>query len=345
MAAATNSVTGGFWTSGVGEGRNAGNSHGSSVTKVCPDGAVVNKIRGGSEGAIDRLGFSCSDGTDIGQYGGGGGNPFSGTCDSGYAPAAIDGGWYLDAIKFICPSNSANNITRNNPGNPVTCPTGYAMTGYRGEAGDVVGSIAVQCAPSSSDTKIACCMGIGGDNCREYNPQSGICDSFMRARAKLEPNRGEFACLAAGDTPLPQCTDVKCQQFGYKLATMKPSSCPTSLTLYDCKQIMTLKDAKTSSIADNSLTQQCGPLLAKNSTHLTPVPVPLPVPGGSSGSRIPPPPPAAKVGSGPNKTVYIGCGILVIIIVIGITFALLDDNSSQYPSPMPQYAPHVPMSY
>jgi hypothetical protein len=251
---------GGVWTAKYGSGQGKGNGHGNYGGKNCPAGAFISNIAGSFGDGLTQIGLTCSDGTVLGGAGPGGGYSFNKTCKTGFIPSTGDGGWWVDGLTMNCDRDPSSNIVFGG-NSDMKCPTGYVASGYKAEGGDGrVGQLVFQCAPGTKETKIACCMSNSSNDiakCREYLPQSTTCDAFMRAQAKLSPEEDVFACLKPVASPFPQCTDSKCQQTGYKPYDMDPNNCPTSLSLMECNQIVSLKDATDSTIADNKLTQNC----------------------------------------------------------------------------------------
>jgi hypothetical protein len=266
---------GAFTQSWLGSGRDCGNGHGSRVNTYCPAGAYITKIYTNTDDRFHNFMAECSDGTKLASMAGNPGATPKWTCQDGWAPV---NGWGTDVVfglKMTCMSKTKNSKTTPNADinfrgderqSSYTCPDGYVATGYRGESNSCVGSLMMQCAPGTDETKKACCMGLGADpnsTCREYIPQSGTCDNFMRSRANQYPKDSAYSCLRSTNSlPLPQCTMAECSQEGYKPSGMSIKDCPSSLTLYDCKQIFGTSGTS-NAVSQTSLAQSCGPMLSK----------------------------------------------------------------------------------
>lgn len=119
----------------------------------CPDGEVIKTISGRAGGRIDQICASCTDGTSLGCYGGGGGNPFtrSGPFTSAYGRA----GGGIDNL-FDAGGGGGDGWADG-------CPTGRYLTGIRGRAGGRVDRIGFECGVDKKHTvlitwKILCAI-------------------------------------------------------------------------------------------------------------------------------------------------------------------------------------------
>jgi hypothetical protein len=381
---------GAFTQSWLGSGRDCGNGHGSrNVNTYCPAGAFITKIYSSLDDRFHNFMGECSDGTKLASMAGNPGAIPTWTCDDGWAPV---NGWGTDVVfglKMTCTTkgainapifkginllgakgaNSNINFRGDERQSSYTCPDGYVASGYRGEYDSCVGSLMMQCAPGTDETKKACCMGLGSDpnsTCREYIPQSGTCDNFMRSNANKYPTDPAYSCLRSTNSlPLPQCTMAECSQEGYKPSGMSIKDCPSNLTLYDCKQIFGTSGAS-NAVSQTSLAQSCGPMLSKpavttgktttnnnNAVVLTPT-----TPSNNNGSKNTTPDNSSTDSNSSNTdssgdttagwttTQKIGAGLgggCVCLLAIGLFFYLTKKGSSSTDDSMSDMSYNSPM--
>ena len=94
----------------------------------CPDGEVIKTISGRAGQAVDQICARCTDGTELGCYGGGNGSPWS--RDGPFTSAYGRSGDGVDSL-FGSGGNGGNGWSG-------ICPTGKYLTGIRGRGAELV---------------------------------------------------------------------------------------------------------------------------------------------------------------------------------------------------------------
>jgi hypothetical protein len=141
-----------------------GGTGGVAFTEVCSSTQHVRQMRVRAGSHIDGLSFACNVGDDYTQnqwktwHGGSGGTYYDLYCGkymTGITTYA-DPNRFVNAIRFTCyPSLDGgvrSNITEMVGARVGTfagyyCPTGYAVTAYRGRSGQFLDRIGTYCAP------------------------------------------------------------------------------------------------------------------------------------------------------------------------------------------------------
>lgn len=128
------------------KGAYAGGGGGGSFEKACPDGEFIQQFSGRSGQYVDRICAKCTDGTDLGCYGGqGGSTEWNSTAPTktGFDKISVRANEFLDNI-----------FGYGGPGgNPQTlsCDPGYHIAGIYGRAGGWVDGLGVTCGMSKAD--------------------------------------------------------------------------------------------------------------------------------------------------------------------------------------------------
>jgi hypothetical protein len=122
-----------------------GGGGGTAYDLVCPPGSYVTNFYGKSGSVVDRIGIKCSDGRDIGSYGGGGGSDFSSTSSNGFDRLSVRTGGVVDQVQFW--NKNINYGIRGGWGGTfydLKCDKGKIM-GLKLRSGSVVDAIGVVC--------------------------------------------------------------------------------------------------------------------------------------------------------------------------------------------------------
>ena len=77
-----------------------GGQGGGPGVLLCPQGAFINEVYGGSGYVIDRIGIKCSDGKILNPLGGSGGRPFSIKSQNGFNKMNVKTGDLVDNIEL-----------------------------------------------------------------------------------------------------------------------------------------------------------------------------------------------------------------------------------------------------
>lgn len=103
---------------------------------TCPDGEYIKTFYGRGGSYVDQVCATCSDGTQLGCYGGGGGDPWSNN-QGPYISMYGRGAGYVDNLLGI----------GGGGGDPwgMTCPTGRVVVGMNGRAARYVDKIGFTC--------------------------------------------------------------------------------------------------------------------------------------------------------------------------------------------------------
>jgi hypothetical protein len=123
-----------------------GGGGGEPSELVCPDGTFVKEFYGGAGALIDRVGVKCSNGTDLGTRGGGGGGPFSVVSDNGFNKIHVRSGALVDNIKFFTDNAEKGAFGGGGGEGPhdLNCGDGKIM-GLKLRTGGLVDRIQVIC--------------------------------------------------------------------------------------------------------------------------------------------------------------------------------------------------------
>ena len=124
---------------------------GTDFDKTCPSGAYISQIYGTQAGGVVAIAAQCTDGTNLGQSGGTGGE--------GRGPGDCQGG--IDGVNIISSSSTIGRVGQTCNGEPnipvgtgaipnpqsttFTCPAGQKIKGIRGKAAATVNGIQFFC--------------------------------------------------------------------------------------------------------------------------------------------------------------------------------------------------------
>ena len=135
-----------FKRSGESDSGCCGGESGEPHELFCPEGSFVKEFYGGSGAVIDRIGFKCSNGSDLGTRGGGGGAPFSVMSDDGFNKIHVKSGSFVDNIKFFANDQEKGAYGGGGGSGPhdLNCPNGKIM-GLKLRTGGLVDRIQVIC--------------------------------------------------------------------------------------------------------------------------------------------------------------------------------------------------------
>lgn len=248
---------------------------------TCPDGEYVTAFSGRGGRYIDKVCARCSDGTDLGCYGGNGGDPWSNN-QGPYSGVSGRAGSYVDNLLGV----------GGGGGDPwsVGCPSGTVVVGIHGRGAGYVDKIGVTCGV---DKRKYCLNNLESPVCnnidksilnqacknnftqtcrnRKYEIDESIIQSFC---AK---NPDDPICTCYADAPsyipnevrgMPKCWSQKCATTGYVPVNMR-GDCP-DITV--CQQALDVAGTY-NKLTSNVIIQNCktDPVPTPGSPGSTPV--------------------------------------------------------------------------
>ena len=243
-----------------------GGGGGNPFIGNCPPGEYITQWYGGAGHTIDRFGAKCSDGTNLGPHGGGGGNAWSSSVSGPYKSFW---GTFGDVVD--------NFMDMGGPGGSQrwadSCPSGAAV-GIFGRAGELTNQLGIQCGPPSNwcvnnleDPMCArvdaltlnkACATNFSETCT--NRKAELTDSTMNLYCVANPTADICSCYSQVPSYIPQemaglapCWNKACATTGYIPQNMR-GSCP-SITI--CRQEMGTS-GDSNMLTNNVILQDCG---------------------------------------------------------------------------------------
>jgi hypothetical protein len=241
-----------------------GSGGGSPFTANCPNGEYISQWYGASGRVIDRIGAKCSDGTNLGPHGGGGGNNWTGSVGGPYTNFSGRGGNVVD--KFNGYGGSGGNSWND------SCPKGVA-TGIFGRSGRLVDQLGIKCGMPYkwcvNNLEDAICSGVDADTLNKacsvnftstcVDRKDELTDTTMNKYCEANPYTDICSCYLPPPSFIPpaisglaQCWNKKCANYGYVPKNMR-QSCP-NITI--CTQDMTTS-GNNNALTSNIIVQNC----------------------------------------------------------------------------------------
>ena len=133
---------------------NVATDEGIPFSLYCPTGSYVTRVYGRNGALLDNIGFSCSDGSNVGSAGGSGGASFDNQCPGGYFSAiSVVWGAYINQVDTVCNGGSNNGQSifadDQNIGDAYSdsfvCPSGSFIVGAEGRSKAYINSIQFRC--------------------------------------------------------------------------------------------------------------------------------------------------------------------------------------------------------
>ncbi len=123
-----------------------------AASQQCPTTEWINSMYGRSGSYVDKIGFKCTDGTDLGSIGGEGGVPFEYSNDTGIAAIIAHSGDAVDRVQAKW-GNGGTSLSAGGLGGSLhnlSCPAGKVAVGFGGRSGSKVDQLTLICntAPS-----------------------------------------------------------------------------------------------------------------------------------------------------------------------------------------------------
>jgi hypothetical protein len=307
----------------------------------CPDGEVIKTISGRAGQAVDQICARCTDGTELGCYGGGNGSPWS--RDGPFTSAYGRSGDGVDSL-FGSGGNGGNGWSG-------ICPTGKYLTGIRGRGADLVDSIGFECG---IDKKQHCIDHLEDPVCNNISADilNKACAKNMTATCKNrknELNESTIAgyCPAHLDDPfcscykpapsyipneirgLTNCWNQTCATSGYIPVNMRQV----------CPNICIAKQDLGASGDSNILTGNINVQETCNTTINQPGVQPGPQSG--NGNIQGPVDLSALTPKTDNTLIYI---LIIAVALVISAYLAFGSNDNSYP-PMPYQQPVQPLAY
>lgn len=231
---------------------------------TCPDGHVIVQISGRSGAKVDQICAKCSDGSSLGCFGGGGGNPF--VVNGPFTSVSGRQGAIVDQVLGA----------GGGGGSPWTksCPAGKYMVGITGRTGSVVDQLGFVCGV---DAKEYCVNNLETDLCRNTPVQTlnkacakNMTQTCINRKDELDETIIQAYCATHKDDPfcacyrdspeyipneirgLVKCWDKTCAERGYIPKNLRVS-CP-NITI--CRQALDTNNSNV--LTNNVIIQDCG---------------------------------------------------------------------------------------
>ena len=241
-----------------------GGGGGSPFNANCPNGEYISQWYGASGRALDRVGAKCSDGTNLGPFGGGGGNGWSSSVGGPYTNFSGRAGSGVD--KFSGYGGGGGNAWND------SCPNGVA-TGIFGGSGRVVDRLGIRCSMPYkwcvNNLEDAICKGVDVDTLNKacsvnftstcVDRKDELTDTTMGKYCEANPYTDICSCYSSAPSFIPpaisglaQCWNKKCANYGYVPKNMR-QTCP-NITI--CTQDMTTS-GNNNALTNNIIVQNC----------------------------------------------------------------------------------------
>jgi hypothetical protein len=241
-----------------------GGGGGSPFTANCPTGEYITQWYGTSNKILDSIGAICSDGTNLGYHGGGGGNFWSTSVGGPYINFSGRAGSVVDNF-------GGHGGGGGSPWND-SCPSG-AATGIFGRSGTYTDQLGIKCGVPIryciNNLEDPMCRGVDANTLNKacsvdftptcINRKDELTDTTMNKYCDANPYAAICSCYTDPPEFIPKtisglshCWNKKCADYGYIPKNMR-QSCP-NITI--CTQ-----DMKTSGnsnvLTNNIIVQNC----------------------------------------------------------------------------------------